>query len=59
LFVSLAETVPVSSSSLSLRVLFPWSMCATMQKLRYRSMGMAAMRCSSSAGVLDFAVAVL
>lgn len=51
LFASPGRIVPVFSSSRSLNVLLPWSMCATMQKLRYRSMGMAAMRFSSSAGV--------
>lgn len=40
--------VPVSSRSRSDSVLLPWSTCATMQKLRYRSMGMAAIRRSSS-----------
>jgi hypothetical protein len=60
LLPSLALMVPVYSSNLSLRVLFPWSMWATMQKLRYRSMGMASMRFSSSDGVgfaLSFGVA--
>lgn len=51
LFASLANIVPVCSSNLSLRVLFPWSMCATMQKFLYRSIGIAAMRSSSCAGV--------
>ena len=34
--------LPVASSSLSARVLFPWSMCATMQKLRMREGGSSA-----------------
>lgn len=50
LLASLAEIVPVCSSKRSLKVLLPWSICATMQKFRYRSIGMAAMRASSSAG---------
>lgn len=50
LFESLAEIVPVNSSNRSLSVLFPWSICATMQKLRYRSIGMALTLFSSSAG---------
>jgi len=40
--------VPVSSRRRSLRVDLPWSTCATMQKLRNRSIGIAAMRFSSS-----------
>lgn len=48
LFSSLAEMVPVISSKRSLSVLLPWSMWATMQKLRKRSRGMAAMRFSRS-----------
>lgn len=42
--------VPVNSKSLSLSVLLPWSTCATIQKLRYRSIGMARIRSSSAAG---------
>lgn len=38
------------SSNRSLSVLFPWSMCATMQKFLYRSIGIAAIRASISAG---------
>ena len=51
LFASLAVIVPVYSSKRSLRVLLPWSMCATMQKFRYRSIGIAAIRASISDGV--------
>lgn len=51
LLLSLAEMVPVCSSRRSLSVLLPWSMWATMQKFRYRSIGMAEMRASSSEGV--------
>lgn len=51
LLLSLAEIVPVCSSRRSLSVLLPWSMWATMQKFRYRSIGMAEMRASSSEGV--------
>lgn len=44
--------VPVSSKSRSLRVLFPWSTCATIQKFRNRSRGIASIRRSKS--VLGF-----
>lgn len=40
--------VPVNSRRRSLRVDFPWSTCATMQKFRNRSIGMAWMRRSRS-----------
>lgn len=44
--------VPVSSKSRSLSVLLPWSTCATIQKLRNRSSGIASIRRSKS--VLGF-----
>ena len=53
LSLSNLTTVPLISSSRSARVDLPWSMCATMQKLRVRSRGIDSITWRSTLTFLD------